>query len=303
MKIIKPLILFLVIHIAVSNAFAEIKNYETFISYINYKNKDYIVIRKFTSDKQNHYLAVNPDNLKTIIIKDENLKKTNWKFIENKFKNTKYIKLLTKSKKNNSKLQNSGIISFDNKTCIYLTTDLCPSKKNLEKDFYTSLSKYTKHPIPVGIAISGKWMEKHSKELDFLLNLEKKKKILITWVNHSYNHKYYKKKPLEKNFMLSEGTNLKEEILRLEKLLMEKELTPSIYFRFPGLVSNKKVFDYISNYGLIVLGSNAWIAKDQYPTPGSIVLLHGNGNEHIGIVTFEKFLKKDKNICFEELGE
>ena len=31
------------------------------------------------------------------------------------------------------------------------------------------------------------------------------------------------------------------------------------------------------------MGADAWIAKDEAIKPGSIVLVHGNGNEHVGI--------------------
>ncbi|WP_063653705.1 hypothetical protein [Candidatus Arsenophonus triatominarum] len=39
----------------------------------------------------------------------------------------------------------------------------------------------------------------------------------------------------------------------------------------------------IKNLGLIPIGSNAWLAKGEQPKSGSIVLIHGNGNEPAGI--------------------
>jgi len=34
---------------------------------------------------------------------------------------------------------------------------------------------------------------------------------------------------------------------------------------------------------LIPVGSNAWLAKGEEPKDGSIILVHGNSNEHSGI--------------------
>ena len=42
-------------------------------------------------------------------------------------------------------------------------------------------------------------------------------------------------------------------------------------------------------YGLIPVGSDAWLAKNEVPSAGSIVLVHGNGNEPVGV---EKLLER-----------
>ncbi len=77
--------------------------------------------------------------------------------------------------------------------------------------------------------------------------------------------------------------NLDTEILLTEQYLLEHDQTPSVFFRFPGLISNSMLLDQIKKYGLIPLGADAWLAKDEEVHPGSIVLVHGNGNEHSGI--------------------
>ncbi len=284
------------------HAHSNITDYTIFVGTAKYNGNSLIVLRKFKENNYIKFLGVNPLNLKTSIFSSD-VKQSDWANIKSEFKNSKYIKLLEKSLRNGNLLQNSGITHFENQNCIYLTTDLCPSSKPMEINFYKNIYKQVKQTVPIGIAITGKWIEKHNKELDLLLKLENKKKISVTWINHSYSHFYNKKLPLNKNFLLYKKTNLNYEVLNLEKLLISKGLTPSIFFRFPGLISSKNIFEKISNMGLIILGSNAWIAKNQYPKKGSIVLLHGNGNEHKGIRMFEEWLKKNKNICFGTLGE
>ena len=63
----------------------------------------------------------------------------------------------------------------------------------------------------------------------------------------------------------------------------------------PGLVSDSNIFDKVISYGLIPIGSDAWLAKNQIPGQGSIVLIHGNGNEPVGIEKFFKLLAAEKN--------
>jgi len=59
-------------------------------------------------------------------------------------------------------------------------------------------------------------------------------------------------------------------------------------------VSNHQVVDKVLEYGLIPIGSDAWLAKGQAVHNGSIVLIHGNGNEPMGIKDFMKLLQTEK---------
>ncbi len=52
-----------------------------------------------------------------------------------------------------------------------------------------------------------------------------------------------------------------KELLDVEKKLIEQGVTPSIFFRFPGLVQNEKAIQTLKRLGLITVGSNAWLAK------------------------------------------
>lgn len=56
-------------------------------------------------------------------------------------------------------------------------------------------------------------------------------------------------------------------------------------------MSDKTIVEKIEAYGLIPVGSDAWLAKGQQPNAGSIVLIHGNGNEEIGVKDFIQLLK------------
>ncbi|MFZ4412187.1 MAG: hypothetical protein ACOYOV_03810 [Bacteroidales bacterium] len=91
-------------------------------------------------------------------------------------------------------------------------------------------------------------------------------------------------------------TNVKEEILGNEILMIKNGLEPSVFFRFPGLISDYELLYIVYGFGLITIGSDAWLAKGNPAHKGSIVLIHGNGNEAIGVSKFFELLisKKDE---------
>ncbi|WP_290606074.1 polysaccharide deacetylase family protein [Arsenophonus sp. ENCA] len=179
---------------------------------------------------------------------------------------------------------------------MFLSIDLCPSTRLFESDFFRILltvANERNKKFPIAIAISGLWISNHPEEFNWLIN--NKKSLDITWVNHSFNHPYFRDKPLNENFLLSPRVNIKTEILMTEKLLLQHNQVPSIFFRFPGLVSNKITVKELNNLGLIPIGSNAWLAKGEQPKSGSIVLIHGNGNEPAGIKIASKLINRNIN--------
>lgn len=137
-------------------------------------------------------------------------------------------------------------------------------------------------------------MAEHPTDLDWILNLIKKNKISVEWINHSYHHRYNKELPLSRNFLLEKGTNIDKEILYTEIKMIKMGLVPPVFFRFPGLISDDDIFKEAISYRLIPIGTDAWLAKSETPTPGSIVLVHGNGNEPLGIKKLFELLQKEK---------
>lgn len=260
----------------------------------------FIELRSFETERnEKMLLLVNPQTLKTRVDLERNYKvqKTSLKKILRKFSATNYVKDLLEAAKNDLQLQDAGIdVTKPSKTGINLTIDLCPSRKPLDRDIFEAIFnefKKIEQPAPIAVSVSGKWMLKHQEDLDWLKSLVKKKELDISWINHTYNHEV-NKLPLKENFLLSKGTNLDVEVLDNEKLMLQNGIIPSVFFRFPGLVSDASLVDKIEGYGLIPIGSDAWLAKGQIPKDGSIVLIHGNGNEEIGVKDFLMLLKRNE---------
>jgi hypothetical protein len=265
---------------------AAIQNYHpVFASAIDTKGDQLVAIRNYQLDHTNYFLTVNPNNLQTTIIPANQLTLNSVNL--NKLSATPYFKLLKKYSQPPYKLQNYGHThALHPVTGIFLTVDLCPSTKPFEKELFTSIQG------PIAIAISGRWLLQHPDEFNWLIA---QKNIRITWVNHSFTHPYQPNIPLAKNFLLSDPGNFDYEVLATEELLIANNQTPSIYFRFPGLVANKQLIKKLNKLGLVPLGADAWLAKNEKAQNGSIILVHGNGNEHLGVTMLFKLIT-EKNI-------
>jgi len=206
---------------------------------------------------------------------------------------SRYTRLLARAAAAPWPLQNDGITH--GKKGLYLSTDLCPSsKKGYERRLYQALIRHLPRPVPVTLFITKHWIDKHPEAFEELRAWDRNGSLAITWGNHTAWHHYHPGKPLRENFVLSPEENLSADILELEKTLIERGVTPSVFFRFPGLVSDRKAVETVTRFGLVTVGTDAWLAKGQSPKAGSIILLHGNSNEPRGVEIFLKMLDEGK---------
>lgn len=284
---------------------ATVSNYKVFLATVSSGAKNLVIIRKFEQYGKTNYLAVDLNTMDTQILRsDKPMTTISWQKLYSDYANTPYIKALTYAKKQSFALQDAGIIhGWPVEKGINLTVDLCPSHKPLDRTIFTSLiSEFGKieKPVPIALSITGLFMLDHTNDMEWLNSLEAKGDIDITWINHTYNHYYEPKMPLTENFLLKPGTNIDFEVLQTEIALLERQLLPSVFFRFPGLVSDNSVSSNIINYGLIPIGSDAWLAKGQKANAGSIVLIHGNGNEPVGVNDFIKLLQSEKQKVLDK---
>ncbi|KQR72493.1 hypothetical protein [Pedobacter sp. Leaf176] len=295
-------LLFLLSFRPLAQNLTEIKRYKVNFELATNASEKLIVTRSFTNNKQKYLLLTNPETLYTKVDLASNYTLTSLDYsnVLAIFKNSVYVKALDAASARSTQLQNAGIDhAIPDEKGIVLTIDLCPSHKPLDRIIFQSVFDEfikTEKPAPLAVSVSGKWMLKHPDDLNWLKSLVEKRALNITWINHTYNHEV-NNLPLVENFLLAPGTNLDVEVLENEKLMLKNGLIPSVFFRFPGLVSDKTIVQKIEAYGLIPIDSDAWLAKGQQPNAGSIVLIHGNGNEEIGVKDFIRLLKtKQANV-------
>ncbi|WDF54949.1 polysaccharide deacetylase family protein [Mucilaginibacter sp. KACC 22063] len=277
--------------------FTEITNYKAFYGWAHHYPQDWIILRQFDDHQRHYFLLVNPQTLVTKIDESNFYQVTPMTVaqVRNQFKNTPYERALTKAERKSVMIQDAGIErGMPKETGISLTADLCPSHRPLDRRIFTDIFtefKKVEQPVPIALSITGVWMRQHQQDLEWLKQMQQKREIYITWINHSFTHRVSATKPLKENFLLEPGTNISYEVLETEKAMLKNGLLPSVFFRFPGLVSDQQLVYDITNFGLIPIGTDAWLAKGQQPQAGSIVLIHGNGNEPVGVNDFINLLR------------
>jgi hypothetical protein len=277
--------------------YLKITSYKVYYGWATHYPQDWMIIRQFENDGKSYYLLVNPQTLETKIDEPGFYKVKPMTLAETRvfFKNTPYESAISKAEKQSANIQDAGIEEgMPKETGISLTADLCPSHRPLDRVVFTDIFREfqkVERPAPVALSITGIWMLQHPQDLEWLKKMQADHEIYITWINHSYNHRVSAKLPLKENFLLEPGTDINYEVLETEKAMLKNGLLPSVFFRFPGLVSDQQLVYRITDFGLIPIGSDAWLAKGQQSQPGSIVLIHANGNEPLGVEDFIKLLR------------
>jgi len=283
--------------IAFSQAnFTKIENYKVYYGVATHFPRELMILRSFDNYGKHYLLLVNPQTLETRIDESDFYQVRPMTLLQARtfFFKTPYEKALYKADKQSVAIQDAGIeIGMPKETGISLTADLCPSHRPLDKVIFTDIIaefKKVEKPVPVALSITGVWMRQHPQDLEWLKKMQADKEIYITWINHSFNHRVSLTEPLKENFLLEPGTDINYEVLETEKAMLKNGLLPSVFFRFPGLVSDQELVYRITDFGLIPIGTDAWLAKGQQPQAGSIVLIHGNGNEPVGVKDFINLL-------------
>jgi len=265
-----------------------------------------IAIREYKSNNVPYLLIVNPANLETSAVKASAFDFTGNISLDT-LRNTSFVKTLDRYTALPCKLQNHGAAHAEYPvTGMFLTVDLCPSRRPFEKYFFTilgDLSRENGAGTPVAIAVTGMWMENHRDELAGIIQQIREGRLVVTWVDHSATHPFNPGIPLERNFLLSPDIDLEHEVSETEQLLLKNGLIPSPFFRFPGLVADGKLLQKLRELALIPVGSDAWLAKGEIPTSGSFILVHGNGNEPLGISKVLQLLHNPGEVKLLPLGD
>jgi hypothetical protein len=270
------------------------------LAYARGSDTPVVVLRSFTLAGQPRWLVVDPRTLATESLSPEGwrFEAGSWPAVRKMIDRTPYGRALALAQTNEGTTTDAGVTHLrPSQPGVDLTVDLCPSSRPLDRVLFltllTELSR-VERPVPVAVAVTGVWMREHPADLAWLAALDRTKQLAITWVNHSFNHRVRRNAPLTSNFLLEPGTNIDEEVLATERALLERGLLPSVFFRFPGLVSSRRLVEHVLALGLVPLGSDAWLAKNRWPQPGSIVLVHANGNELLGVSRFIDLLGRER---------
>jgi hypothetical protein len=171
---------------------------------------------------------------------------------------------------------------------VAITVDLCWSIRPYERDFFRFVSRFAAEHGEAWITlfVTGRWLEQHPEEMEKLIALSREPGVGVTWALHSWVH------PKRQPFMISYSpAEVQEDNLRTEAELLRWGIVPSIFYRFPGLIHDEERLRAILELDLVSVNCDSWVASMRlrrpphhfWPSDGSILLIHGNGNEPVGI--------------------
>lgn len=195
---------------------------------------------------------------------------------------------------------------LENKVC--LTIDFCWSMRPIEQELVKALIKHSGegckeiHPL---FFMSGRWLEQHPEEMHNLIVLGNCKNINPVWGGHSWAHP--KSGELMNDFTLP---LFQEDTLRAEMVLLEWGIVPTVFYRFPGLFHDQVHLEKTIELDLFPIDCDSWQArlvnneKNPFAQPiraGSIILVHGNGNEPAGILPLLKWLEENSQWQLESI--
>lgn len=273
----------------------KIHNLEVFKREFSSEGNNYFVFRKFIQNDVEKYLIVEDKtyNTSVIVISDINELSEYGEL----YKSSEYKRLqdevYTLPGAGDGSLQNHGVVWNPNSEEVFFTADFCPSGKHgFEKEIFEEFIKQGHKNV--WISITSSWIAGHPNDYRWLIEKNNSLELNISWINHTKTHNYDHGVWFEHNFILTPWLDLEEEILSVEEDLLQEGQIPSIFIRYPGLVSDDTTRkDTIYNYWLFPIGANAWLAKWEHPEPGSVILIHGNKNEHYGVQLMNKILQKE----------
>ncbi|MGJ0396702.1 MAG: polysaccharide deacetylase family protein [Methylocystis sp.] len=247
-----------------------------------------LAIRRMSIDDTPLILTVDPQSLQTSLERA-----SCWRCEETsdaELAGTRYVEALhpPQDPSRPPALVNAGLIHGDGDGA-FVTGDLCPSHKPLDRAFFEKLAALGPR-TPVMLAVSGGWIARHGADFAWLREKARSGALAITWANHSYSHPYVRRLPDGRNYFLRPGVDVDREIFETERLIIAEGETPSVFFRFPGLVADAALLEHVRSRHLIPLGADGWLALGPRPRPGTIILVHPNGNEPVGLKIFSRLI-------------
>jgi len=256
----------------------------------------YVATRTMRYQNRNFKLIVNKDTIETAIVREDCVQcKT--EYMDLRYSSA-FETIILRHTEAPYTLANHGLKSYQNSgEGQVISVDLCPSSRPFDRPLFDKMiAQIPNKPIPVTLAVTDLWMKKYSTDLEWLKEQYLNGNLLITWMNHSATHPYKQGARLEKNFLLAPGVDFDQEVLGNEISMIQFGLIPSVFFRFPGLISSESLIMRLRDFSLVPVGSLAWLAKGEQVDLRSLILIHGNGNELAGIFKMIKLI--DQNVIY-----
>jgi hypothetical protein len=246
--------------------------------------RNFLVTRelRFVSG-ETRWLAVDMENLQTALLTPEIDRISNWQSADLQTNGLlgglKEHMLRKKSVFGEGK---SALYRRETNTNALLTTDLCPTKRLLNRDFYRAVAEMApggNTNLPFIIFFSGEWMVSHEDDLEWL----RTNGVRFIAGNHTFHHHIIAGKWPVEDFIADITNN--------EVTMIERGILPSCFFRFPGLTYGPEHIEALAKLNMLPLDCEMWMGQKDVPS-WPLILLHSNGNVDIEVRMFRKFLER-----------
>lgn len=243
-------------------------------------------LRSLTLDGAASALVVDDDTMRTAVV-DANLLDAQ----TSPASSSTYKTRLDEVRSADATLKTLRLPTATGQTRAALTIDMCQSSHAWEArlfDWLVQAGEEQGAPLPVGIAMTGAWANAHPQAFAKLVDWQATNKLAITWIDHSYTHPLHCSDAARAHcaFLTAPEVDMRDEVLRTERLLLSQGLVPSALFRFPGLTHDHARRAELSSLSLFAIDADAWLAKGETIHDGAVILVHGNGNESVGVDMF-----------------
>lgn len=260
-----------VLYESVHNEIANLKPIQMFVT-IPETKQSFVVFREFEQNGESLFLAADLNTLETSILRQEDMM-----FFENyeeEAASSKFMSLLNA----NTPISNAPKNGF----ILFVELVKRTKKDKFERDFFLSLAS-RENVTPIGIVFSSRWLIEDKANFNKIHSFVEQKKITVTWIHKVLNY-----------------ANLESEVLNNERLLLESNILPSIFFKIDGDFT-EDVKTKLKALSLISVKPSEVIAKGGKLASGKIVVIQGNGSEHKHIKTILNEIEKKKGLQIESL--
>lgn len=239
-----------------------------------------LVTREMDTDRGKRFYFIDLDTLQCGLTDRADGKKTGGKPDSRSF----YGRIMEKQERDSRPYGSAGEFhAGPSNRYIVLTSDLCPTPKNFDSQFYSnlvSMKNDRRLPLPLVIFISGGWVMRHPAQLEAV----KKSGIDFIAGNHTYDHQILNRKNTNNDAFTAELTNT-------ETVMLEHGILPSQFFRYPGLVYNQERMKILDRFSMIAVNANVWMGTKL--RNWGILLVHSNGCASSEVRVFASFLAKN----------
>jgi hypothetical protein len=275
-----------------------VTNYQIVSGQIKQGAKDLVALRSLEIDHVPYFLAYDPNVLQCQLLLQQKNKLETLTRVEHDFLNKN--SLMNQMQKQNSSVKNQPQLgfklAFPKGNGIRFILDFCSLPQIWDKEFINGLIDkllQIEKPLNIAISIPASSLKTHKSDLTFFKDLQKKG-VKITWINHGAHAVTQTKNKIAENYLTDPNTDVVQEVLENEQVLIGLGFIPSPLYMIPGSLSDVQNCQEVIDYGLLPVCSDDAFVKARTLFPGQCVFSTLDGTKFMTDIDFFNSIAKDK---------